>query len=298
MKEIFNLLNFIFIGILIIFLSFPIGYFIFDKKNNLNYEIHKNNSYEGIGTYLINLDRSKERLKHVKNSIEKLGFETQRISAVDGAILSQEEINNKVDISSYRNFLGHSPKLGTIGCSLSHIKVWENFLKSPYKYALVLEDDISFSPEKLRSTIDYLTKDDSSWDITSFELSHSGLPLTLKTFPNNQKLSVYLAEVTHTGAYIINRKAAQKLLEKSLPIKLPIDHYFTRAWEFDLKFTGIENPRIVKQTFESSEISNTNNFSQEKLGFLSRVEKVLYKFQSSTIRFLYNLKVYIENFKL
>ena len=36
---------------------------------------------------------------------------------------------------------------------------------------------------------------------------------------------------------------------------MPIDHYFTRSWELDIKFTGIENPRLVTQSYGDSDIT-------------------------------------------
>ena len=78
------------------------------------------------------------------------------------------------------------------------------FLESPFEYAVIFEDDVSFDPTKLRLVIEELIQNNKYWDITSFEISHRGAPLTIKSFPDNQKLVVYLTEISHTGAYILN----------------------------------------------------------------------------------------------
>ena len=286
--------------IILVFLAlvYPVGYFVLDtdpavKGKDLSSSINRHQG--GAIAYIINLDRSKERYAYVKPNVDLLGIPVERISAVEGKALSDAEINVAVDMQTYREFLSHFPKKGTIGCSLSHIKAWKAFLESPFEYAVVFEDDVNFDPPKLRTVINDLTKNGKEWDISSFEISHSGTPLTIKTFQDGQKLVVYLTEISHTGAYILNRDAAVKLLEKALPIKMPIDHYMTRGWEFGLKFTGIENPRLVHQQYGTSEINQTNHLLGSDDNVFSVVKKCLYKLQSYIIRFFYNLKCYVES---
>lgn len=274
---------------------YPVGYFVLDSQKNPYIPLDDKNTphKKDIISYIINLDSSKERYDYVKDSIMSLGFPLERISAVNGSDLSEEEINSVLDAKSYKSYLRRLPKKGTIGCSLSHIKTWEKFLESNYEFAIIFEDDVSFDANKLRIAIQELIENHHLWDINIFEIFHRGLPLTVKQFNNSNKLVVYLTEVSHSGAYIINRKAARNLYNKSLPIKMPIDHYFTRSWELDLKFTGIENPRLVYQSFGDSDIETTKNISDTELTLLESLHFNMYKLQSYIIRFVYNLKLYL-----
>jgi len=272
---------------------YPNGYFVLKKINNRNLT-QGSHPHKGVGAYIINLDRSKKRYDYVLTKANKIGLPIHRISAVDGKNLSEDEVNKYVDLKSYQNYLGHYPKRGMIGCNLSHIKVWKTFLASNYQFALVLEDDINFDPVLLSSTVKSLKQNAKLWDINNFEMSHRGLPLTVKYFANIDKsLVVYLMNISHTGAYIINRTAAQRLLERALPIKLPIDHYFYRSWEFGLKFTGIE-PRIVVQDFGDSYITvSSDKYTGGETFKMSQYwNKVSFKLQTCVIRFFYSLKVY------
>jgi glycosyl transferase, family 25 len=283
-----------FIALSVLFLS-PQYYVLEDSNKKIVENNPSNNIYKNIVTsYIINLDRSKERYEYVKTNIYNLGYPVDRISAVDGRLLNSEELQNLANIHIYKTFLHKLPEPGTIGCSLSHIKTWESFLLSDSEYALIFEDDVEFDPKLLRETVEELVKNNKLWDIASFELSHRGMPLTIKELTHNQKIVIYLAEVSHAGSYIINRKAAKNLLQKSLPIIMPVDHYFTRSWEFNLKFVGIE-PRIVKQTFPESEIGKTKTIDKIDLGFLDYINRAVYKFQSYIIRAGYNLKQYISD---
>jgi glycosyl transferase family 25 len=274
--------------IALLLMCIPVGYFVLNDSENQ--PIIKNTSTpQGIVAYLINLDRSTERLAFAQPQIAKLNIPLQRIAAVDGSKLSQEEFSRDVDLATYHNFVGQSPKAGIIGCSLSHIKTWETFLASPYEYAIIFEDDISFDPEKVLQAIHNLQQNAQYWDIANLEVYHRGLPVTIKKLDEHTRMVVYLVETTHTGAYIINRHAARQLLHKALPIKMSIDLYFTRTWEFGLKYVGIE-PRIIQQTFGDSEIeSSKRNNDDFKASVEQTLIKKIYKIQTSVIRFIYNL---------
>lgn len=272
-----------------IMMCVPVGYFILPSAKDVSIVEDQYKSHKGITAYLINLERSKERLSFVKPRIDKLNLPLQRIEAVDGYKLSSEEFAKNVDLESYHNFLGQSPKVGIIGCSLSHIKAWQEFLNSNYEFAIIFEDDISFNPEEVSTTINELIANRQYWDIANLETHHRGLPVTIKKLDNGSKMVSYLVEVTHAGAYLINRHAAKQLVSKALPIKMPIDHYFTRGWELNLKFVGIE-PRIVKQTFGDSTIETSKRNNEEyQTNLKQKIIKRVYKIQTNTIRFVYNL---------
>lgn len=241
---------------------------------------------------MINLDRSPDRYNYIKPYIDGLKIPVHRISAVDGALLSKEEIKNIVDFATYSKLVSDNVRLGGVGCYLSHIKALQAFVDSNYEFALIFEDDVSFDPERLESVIQELLDNREFWDINTFQIARKGSPITLKTLSNSQKLSLYLSKFTGAGAYLINRKAAHKLLEKALPIKMPIDLYFSRVWEMDLKFTGIENPRIVNQTFGVSEIRKTAKiYTDDSMLSFTRI---VYKSQTALMRYLYNFNLYIN----
>ena len=270
------------------------GYFVLEETQE---KINESTPpYSGVISYIINLDRSRDRYDYVAPQVNLLGYDLVRISGVDGSSLSENEIHQKTDFESYKTYLGHYPKRGMIGCNLSHFKAWETFLKSNAEFALIFEDDVSFDHKVLRNTVESLKQYADLWDIVTFEISHRGLPLTLKRLDEvNSNLSLYLTEITHAGSYIINRTAAKKLMVKFLPIKMPIDHYFTRAWEFDLKFVGIE-PRIVFQAYGDSNINATTryNIENKNQNFIDYVQKGIFKLQSYIVRFFYNLKIYVQ----
>ncbi len=257
--------------------------------------------HHGISAYIINLEHSKERYAKIRPQVEALGMPWQRVDAVYGAHLSPQEWQETVDLRDYHMIVRSDPSPGTIGCYLSHLKVWQEFLASPYEYAVIFEDDVSFNAKELRDTIEALVAMPTKWDLITFEAKKKGTPLSVADLPRQQKLVVYLSPVSNSGAYIINRQAAAALLEKSLPIKMPLDYFFTRSWEFGIRFMGVE-PRPVRQTFGDSEISKTDIMGTEYSGnkgrdsWRDRIHKQVYTTESELLRFFYNLWIYLQSY--
>jgi glycosyl transferase family 25 len=279
--------------LLIITICYPVGYYVLEENKahpllaEVNFLETNPSLNKNIVSYIINLDGSKKRYNYVKNEVDKIGFAAHRISAINGRTMSDKEIDELVDLNHFK--MQYRPIYkGVIGCSLSHIKAWKTFLASDYELALIFEDDVSFNPRYLRQIIDELLKYRTAWDFVNFETYFHGNPIKVKELKNGQNLSVFLSNATDSGTYLLNRKAARELLAKALPLKMPIDNYCMRSWEFDFILTGLENPRIVVQDFGSSDITQTEAKYREKLSFAQRIKRKIYHFQTSLIRHIYN----------
>ena len=105
MKKIIYLfakLKWVFLIVFILSFGYPGGYFLLDSnKSHTDAPVAiDDKDAVGTGVYIINLDRSKERYAYIKNYASGLEFPIERIEAVDGATLSMEEINEKLDVKS------------------------------------------------------------------------------------------------------------------------------------------------------------------------------------------------------
>jgi GR25 family glycosyltransferase involved in LPS biosynthesis len=91
--------------------------------------------------YVVNLDRSKERINKLDSKLKSLGIEYTRFSAIDGDSLDL----SKFDLSNYNS--GNSPEKYKyeLGCTLSHIGIIEDAKKNKYGKILILEDDVLIS---------------------------------------------------------------------------------------------------------------------------------------------------------
>ncbi len=269
--------------------------FMFNFLFNQSHSVFTSKSEEividSVGAFLINLDRATERLKFAKPHIDQLGLPVERISAVDGQLLSEKEIQKICDREQFKKYFKMLPEPGTIGCSLSHEKVLRKFLESEYEFALIFEDDITFDSHNLKVCVEKAVEKKDLWDILSFEVTHNRFPLKISDLYEDKYMALYVTSVKHAGCYLINRDAAKKLLEKFYPIIMPFDHYFTASWEFDVKFVGVE-PSVVQQNFGNSQIKIglTKKFND----FSVKISNAIFNIRRSIVGFIYNLYLHYK----
>lgn len=289
-----------------LFCFYPRYYYVLPEAADISYVQQPQTKHEGVGVYVINLDRCPERYAYVMQSVSQLGLPTHRISAVDGNLLTQDDLGKKVDIEQLQ-FYEKRLNVGVVGCSLSHIKTWQTFLESNYEFALIFEDDISFEPKRLRTAIDGILANIKFWDVCTFHMHRESnhKPSFFDVRPNfNLKqigdhiLCIYAQKITGASCYILNRKAAMEYVKKAFPIVLPIDMYYSRSWEFDLNFVGVE-PHIVYSSFGESCIDQTDNISNTKTtrsdNFISIIKHAMYRKQLRFIFLLTGLKQWLFN---
>lgn len=286
-----------FVFVLTVLLIFFEGAYILNGSHGPSHDITEKLPTEKLGVYVINLDRAPDRLAYVMPSVHHLSFPVTRISGIDGKALTPAKIMPHLDVGRHLKYVGKEINAGTAGCSLSHIKAWKTFLASPYEYALIFEDDVSFDPALLQTAVLDALKMPSMWDIVNLENHHRSLNLEIAPLQNNFELVLFLTPVTHTGSYLLNRHAARQLLSKAFPILLPVDYYFSRAWELNLKFTGIL-PNLVTQSMGTSNISETKSIVENKKSWHERgyaqLTRAIYRVKSDVVRFFYTMYQYIK----
>jgi glycosyl transferase family 25 len=90
-----------------------------------------------LPSFLLNLDRSPDRLQRMQDQAARIGIQLQRVPAVDGLVLPD---------GMRREFLqGDVPRggmlPGEVGCYASHLLAYERVISEAMPYAIVLEDD-------------------------------------------------------------------------------------------------------------------------------------------------------------
>ena len=184
--------------------------------------------------YLVNMDRSTDRLSIMKERLSNLGLTFERISAVDGYKLSQVE---KEMVVAPNLRYPYNLTLGEVGCFLSHKKCWQEFLNSNEEWALILEDDSVFhlkAREYFQSTA-WIPKE---CDLIQFNFTtdntYSDKTIEL---PNGSHLvRVKYSSPCGTYAYLISKKAAKIALTLARKVEGPIDNFlFGMFFEFPKK---------------------------------------------------------------
>jgi glycosyl transferase family 25 len=181
--------------------------------------------------WVVNLDKSKDRLSRITKNLDDLGLKFNRFSAIYGKELDKQTINNTTTVMCRNLLCNH----GMLGCSQSHKKLWQQLINDPNTNSyLILEDDALLNEK----SVEYIKKIDEiqiSNDIDLINLYGS----------NNGLFNICNAEYTvddvkickpcvpfNTTAYMVTKNGANKLL-KNLGIKqnYHIDfemYYFTK----------------------------------------------------------------------
>ena len=115
-----------------------------------------------IKVFLINLDYRKDRLERFKRTYNLKNFKCYLVKAVDAKKIDIKKLKNNNLIGNYgletlkktkRTHHHQFNTMGAIGCYLSHIKTWQEIMKSDCKYGLILlplETPITINPKSSR----------------------------------------------------------------------------------------------------------------------------------------------------
>lgn len=218
-----------------------------------------------MDSYLINLDKDRERLNFFAQRFYGLGLEFERIAAVDGRLMSAEE---RAHFAASRPRRGRPWAPGQIGCLLSHMEAWRRIEASGVDYAAVFEDDVHLAddlPQLLRS---------NSWipagaDIIRLEPSTNRLRLLRNPVSQCNGRGVYSLKSTSwcTGGYIISRSLCQRLLALD-----PVHHDASDALLYNFKYSVIAQNSAIYQL--SPAICMQDKFSAGDVIFESNIESV------------------------
>ena len=192
--------------------------------------------------YVINLDRDVERMASLAGILQALGLPFERVSAVLGKEVPNWEKLVDAPLYGARNRLP-MPRPGEVGCTLSHLKAMEEFLRTDAPWCVILEDDVEVRPECVDVLAALGRKDD--WDLVKLFCFHSGLPVRKRALTPTHHLVVHLTRTTSSAAYAINRLAATVLLKAMMPITEQVDHALERPWETGLRIRGVRPLPVV-----------------------------------------------------
>ncbi|AWX83275.1 TPA: glycosyltransferase family 25 protein [Klebsiella pneumoniae] len=96
-----------------------------------------------IPVFVISMQSDYDRRKIISDKMNKYNIHYEFIDAVVGKDLPQSKIEN-IDLSCAIARKNRHVSLGEIGCTLSHIKVYEKIIDDNIPYCLILEDDAIF----------------------------------------------------------------------------------------------------------------------------------------------------------
>jgi len=230
--------------------------------------------------YVINLDRAPDRLEKFMQSFESTGLDIVRVAAVDGKELTLPHPD--CDPNHFRRFHGAQMerRMGSVGCYFSHIKALRQFLETDEEIALICEDDVSAKPE-LPQILGEVLSFKKHWDMLRLNClqvpNWSRIPLhvPVSKLTLGYRLTAPIYWTGGAGAYLINRKAAEKIVTFLLPMRLHWDHSFEQNWRMNFTILMVVPfPIVLNEYSRQSTIGATNRSAsagaRAKLSFFQR----------------------------
>ncbi len=169
---------------------------------------------------VINLDRSADRLLHIRSAFAHLGIDFERVGAVDGAKLPEETIRQ----INARNEWIRSLTRAEVGCLLSHRMCWETIAAGTEPYAAIFEDDIRLSAlaQPLLRSSDWIPQDVG---FIKLETRNRAVVVgwTARRVSPEHRLARLFSFHDGLGGYILSRSSAHWLCSQIPERAAPVD---------------------------------------------------------------------------
>ena len=220
-----------------------------------------------IKTYIINLTKDQERRESVLNETGQYPcLEVEMVRAVYGKELTDEEKGCLFNTGDYARRYRRSVLPGEIGCVLSHRACYKRMLESDQEFALILEDDARFvegvfTEDFSESVMDFM-KDDKPLVL----LLHADFESIGKKSPFYGNFYLYpVYSALFATAYLINKKAANLLLQEKFPYWVADDWLLFRRW--GIRVYSLYPSVVIQQwdTFGSSILDEKRSSGRKRI---------------------------------
>jgi len=206
--------------------------------------------------YLLNLDRSPERLAHMHAQLTQLGIDYERVPGVDGMALDEATFREHTRENRYYKPI----RRGEVGCQLGHLKALQYFVDSGARYALILEDDAELDPELAPATTLALTLREHTanpllqWDVLKLtqRRRHSRYIELAQLNPSpsgrgdgmraRHLVEYGLSVPSTTTAALWTRAGAARWIAAYRGTARPIDCDLQHPWEYGLNILSLHPP--------------------------------------------------------
>ena len=199
--------------------------------------------------------------------------------------------NPQYDEGKYRRCHGKITNPAMCGNYFSHIKALNEFLASGEEWAVICEDDITFSAD-LEELISLAAASYSNLNLLRLSGRRKGLPLTIKSLNESYSLVIDRGRQTGTGCYAIRRDAATEIVKRLNVMYLPFDHSFDREWKWNGVTLRVEPLPVSQFAFSESTVSVK---TREKLPAVVRYWTVFpYRAKTELARIIYRHLNYLR----
>lgn len=204
--------------------------------------------------YVINLDRSPDRLAGMADQLGALGLAWRRVAARDRLACDMAAAAFEFGVAPWAGPVPATP--GDICCSLTHRDIWRRIAADDAPGAVILEDDARLSPAFAALMADDIGAAMARHRMGTLKLEHWPGPQDSRRFPLGRRLgglggaTLWRLRSSFLGTcgYAITADAARRLLARWPRMAVPVDHLlFARnaGRGFALLRPGFLNPAPV-----------------------------------------------------
>jgi len=134
-----------------------------------------------VTTFVINLDKDKERLSFMDSQLAASGLSYRRQPAILGK--EYQATRAEYDEDAAVRATGHALIPGEIGCALSHVAVYKAIVAESIPFALIFEDDVEI-PRHFKDIVERMVQAQPTikFDYLLFDYVAVGIPFIRQWF--------------------------------------------------------------------------------------------------------------------
>jgi len=194
--------------------------------------------------FVINLDRSSDRWRFMREQADALSLDIERISAIDGLAVPE---------AMRWEFLGPAGAIhsklseGEVGCYAAHLVVHQRIIDADLPHALILEDDSILPNDISQIAGEAVAFCPMNWDIihlSSVFKERKVIPVS--ALGAGRHVVRHTRLPANTWGYLVSQAGARKLREPGLRVR-PIDMEFRYAWMRGLEIYGVSPAPVRNQ---------------------------------------------------
>lgn len=186
--------------------------------------------------FLINLDRSPDRLARCAPMLDQLGLTWERVPAVEGKALDPAHLASLNPHPAPHGEWFRKLTPGELGCFLSHLRCWQLIEERGLDCALILEDDFNIhgacTAERLRAFA-ASSMGAHAWDVLKLTRLRQGAR-HVADLGDGLALKFGGKGPEDCTGYMVSRAGAAKLTPRREHLLRPVDFELKHHWERDL----------------------------------------------------------------
>lgn len=176
------------------------------------------------------LRRVPERGKYIEQHLRQLHLDYEVIDCVDFKDYTPSAFSSfyNKQVVNANKFLS----MGVIGCTLSHLKIYEKMIDMGLPYAFIIEDDVVM-PQNIGEILSRLETEIKADEIIAVSYHNRYNNISALSNLHKKSLSsrlqlvypVHLDEIASTMGYVITLAVAKRMLKINRPVYLSSDYW-------------------------------------------------------------------------